>query len=343
MQAIQWAERGWVPDLLVRWGIRRLLAQRRRRERVADPEARTERDHAFLAELRASPIAVETAAANEQHYEVPAEFFRRVLGPRLKYSCCLFPTGQESLAAAEEAMLDLTCRRAAIEDGLEILELGCGWGSLTLWMAQQYPGCRITAVSNSHGQREFILQRCADAGCQNVQVVTADMREFHIEQTFDRVVSVEMFEHMRNYGELLHRIAGWLRPAGKLFVHVFCHRETSYFFETAGDSNWMGRHFFTGGLMPSDQLLLYFQNELVLERHWRIEGRHYWRTCEAWLRQQDAQREALLQLFARDMPPAAAAVLYQRWRMFFLACAELFRYRGGSEWFVAHYLFQQRQ
>lgn len=240
-------------------------------------------------------------------------------------------------------MLRVTCDRAELQDGMDILELGCGWGSLTLWMAQAFPRSRITAISNSQSQRAFITARSAELGLTNVQVVTADVQTFETDQRFDRIVSVEMFEHMRNYALLLQRISRWLRPHGRLFVHIFCHHATSYFFETAGTGNWMGRHFFTGGIMPADTLLLYFQDDLVLRRHWRVNGRHYYRTCTEWLRQQDRQQEAVLAIFAQDLPPAEAARMYQRWRIFFLACAELFRYRRGSEWFVSHYLFAKRE
>lgn len=342
MNMLELAERGWLPDWLIRIGIRRLLRQRLRQEATEQPETRSQRETALRDQLLASPIAVETPAANEQHYEVPAEFFHAVLGPRLKYSCCLYLTGSESLAEAEEAMLALTCERAQLSDGLEILELGCGWGSLSLWMAEHYPRSRITAVSNSRSQREFILARAAERGLTNLTVVTADMRSFDTSERYDRVVSVEMFEHMRNYHLLLGRIAGWLRPHGKLFVHIFCHRQASYLFDTTGPDDWMGRHFFTGGIMPSDHLLLYFQHDLELRAHWRVSGLHYWRTCEDWLRRQDAHRSELLPVLHSGQTRQLTARLFQRWRMFFLACAELFRYRGGSEWFVSHYLFERR-
>jgi cyclopropane-fatty-acyl-phospholipid synthase len=285
---------------------------------------------------------VETPTANEQHYEVPAEFFQRVLGPRMKYSCCLYSTGSESIAEAEEAMLRLSCERAQLQDGLEILELGCGWGSLTLWMAEHYPHSRITAVSNSHSQREFILGRAAERGLTNLSVITADMRTFDTSAQYDRVVSVEMFEHMRNYHQLLTQISRWLRTDGKLFVHIFCHRQASYLFETTGPDDWMGRHFFTGGMMPAEHLLLHFQHHLELRTHWRVSGLHYWRTCEDWLCRQDAKRSELLPILEVGQGRRVAQLTFQRWRMFFLACAELFRFQRGSEWYVSHYLFERR-
>ncbi len=340
MDIIQWAERGWAPDWLIRVGIRRLLATRLRQERRPGAEECQQTLARFVQALRDSPLALHTQQANEQHYEVPAEFFQQVLGPRLKYSCCLFAEGAETLAAAEEQMLELTCRRAGLEDGMDILELGCGWGSLTIWMAQAYPNARVVAVSNSNGQRRFIEQRCRELELKNVEVLTRDICEFDIDRQFDRVVSVEMFEHLRNYEELLRRISQWLRPHGQLFVHVFCHRDSPYLFETEGAANWMGRHFFTGGMMPSENLLPQFQDDLTLRQQWTVNGNDYARTCEAWLRRLDAQYAALKRRFAADVGNARAALLLQRWRMFFMACAELFRYRGGAEWYVAHYLFE---
>jgi cyclopropane-fatty-acyl-phospholipid synthase len=241
-------------------------------------------------------------------------------------------------------MLELTCRRAEIDDRMSILELGCGWGSLSLWMAEKYPSCRITSVSNSLGQRQFIETQARARGLDNLEVITADMRDFSTVHTFDRVMSVEMFEHMRNYDVLLDRISSWLKPAGKLFVHIFCHRDTPYFFETGGAVNWMGRHFFTGGIMPSEDLLLYFQDRFAVEGHWSVDGTHYAQTCEAWLRRLDVARRPLLSLFEQQGTTShkQAALTLQRWRMFFMACAELFAYGGGTEWFVTHYLLRKR-
>ena len=333
------AERGLLPDALIRAGIRRLCAQRLREERSADTALAWQRFQALLAELRSSPLAIQTDAANAQHYELPPRFFELCLGKRLKYSSCHFARGDESLEQGEEAMLSLYDERAELADGQDILELGCGWGSLTLWMAQRFPHGRITAVSNSRPQREFIEARCRAAALTNVRIVTCDVNELELPASqFDRVVSIEMFEHMRNYERLIGNIAAWLRPGGKLFVHIFCHRELMYPFETDGDDNWMGRHFFTGGLMPAADTLLWFQRDLRIEQQWRLSGRHYERTANLWLANQDAHHAEVLDVL-RGAYGDAACLWHQRWRMFWMACAELFGYRDGNEWLVGHYRF----
>lgn len=334
---IRLAESGLLPDALIRVGIRRLLAERARSLAEGGIEAQQERESAFVARLRAAPLVVEQAAANAQHYEVPAPFFGLCLGPQRKYSSCWYATGVAGLERAEEDALALTAQRARLADGQRILELGCGWGSLSLWMARTFPRARITAVSNSASQRRHIEAEAASRGLGNLEVLTHDLATFEPGEHFDRVVSVECFEHLRNWCELFARIARWLKPDGELFFHVFTHRSSSYLFETAGNDDWMGRHFFTGGMMPADSLPLRLQDDLRLDAHWRWDGTHYARTAEAWLANLDRQRGAAATILAAARPGHDPRVLVQRWRIFFLACAELWAWRDGQEWLVSHY------
>ncbi len=344
MNTLELAERAVLPDCLIRLGIKRLLRQRLHEEhRYGDLQKQQQRFHNLLAELRQSPIALATEKANEQHYEVPSKFYLQSLGEHLKYSSCYWPEGVTDLGAAEEAMLTLSCERAELQNGQQVLELGCGWGSLSLWMASKYPGSNIVAVSNSNTQRSFIESTAQRRGLGNIRVITCDMNDFDIEQRFDRVVSVEMFEHMRNYEQLMQRISGWLKPEGKLFVHIFCHRYLMYPFETDGANDWMGRYFFTGGLMPAADTLLHFQEKLRLQQRWIISGTHYQKTLEAWLQKTDRNKVTILDVFRETYGSDTKADRWlQRWRIFFMACAELFGYRQGSEWMVAHYLFANR-
>lgn len=334
-------ERDLIPDVVLRWGIRRLLRQRLQQEKAKsagqpDPVAR------FMAELRASPIAVNTAEANAQHYEVPTEFFLRVLGPCRKYSSCLWEAGTPDLAASEVAMLDLTIQRAGIAEGQHVLDLGCGWGSFSLYAASRFPGARFTAVSNSRTQKAYIDDEARRRGLSNLEVVTCDINAFAPGRTFDRMVSVEMLEHVRNYDVLFGRIASWLKPDGRMFVHVFCHDRYAYPFETDGDNDWMARYFFTGGIMPSADLLPRFDRDLVCLQQWPVNGTHYAKTLEAWLVNMDQARAELMPLFRKAYGDDQALKWWVYWRIFFMACAELFNFRGGREWYVSHYLFAPR-
>jgi cyclopropane-fatty-acyl-phospholipid synthase len=334
ISAVELCERGFIPDALARFGMRQLI-RARLREQVKGGSAA---QRTFFDSLKKGPIAIATTDANVQHYEVPSTFFDTILGPRLKYSCAWYDSPATDLKAAEEAMLTLTCERAGVEDGMRVLDLGCGWGSLSLWLAERYPQARITAVSNSTTQRAHIEQRAARSGLRNIEVVTADVVDWQTDARFDRVLSIEMFEHMRNYAALLGKVTGWLAPGGRLFTHVFCNRRFGYHY-TAGDG-WMEQHFFTGGIMPREDQFEHFPEQVRVAQRWWVDGTHYERTCNDWLAQLDAHRDEVRTLFAATYGERDAECWIQRWRMFFMACAELFGLEGGAEYGVVHTLME---
>jgi cyclopropane-fatty-acyl-phospholipid synthase len=338
---INWVERGRVPDTMVRAGIRQRLRKMLADLPRGDCEMAAAHKQAFVAMMDAAPVAAVPERANEQHYEVPAAFFGLVLGPRRKYSSCWWPEGTDTLEQAEAAALDATVARAGITAGQAVLELGCGWGSFSLWAAQRFPNSSFTAVSNSHSQRAFIEAEAARLGIKNLSVITADMNVFATEQRFDRIVSLEMFEHMRNWRVLFGRVHGWLKPGGRFFMHIFCHRDHPYPYEDTGPDDWMSHYFFAGGIMPSDDLPLYFQDQLKLVDRWRWSGRHYERTLNAWLERMDARKQAVWPILEQTYGEDQAAVWWMRWRLFFIGCAEFFGLNGGQEWWVGHYLFER--
>ncbi|MDC0239949.1 cyclopropane-fatty-acyl-phospholipid synthase family protein [Candidatus Thioglobus sp.] len=338
---INLAEKGFLPDLLIRLGIKRLCGQRLSEANTLGLEALENSHQQWIDLLTESPVAIVPEKANEQHYEVPPKFFELVLGANLKYSSGYWSKEVFSLDESELEMLKITCERAGLIDGQDILELGCGWGSLTCFMAQKFPNSKITAVSNSKDQRNFIQQKNDKLNLQNIKVFTADMNDFSTDEKFDRVISIEMFEHMRNYDELLKRIDGWLKQNGKLFVHIFSHKEVAYPFEDKGDGDWMAREFFSGGQMPSHRLLMSFPDRMKIEKDWRVSGTHYEKTSLAWLRKMDTNKIEVLELFKTTYGEKDASEWFQRWRIFFMSCEVLFGFNEGSEWGVSHYLFEK--
>tara|TARA_R110002049_G_scaffold176717_1_gene343875 strand:- start:32 stop:1075 length:1044 start_codon:yes stop_codon:yes gene_type:complete len=340
--AIKYTEQGLLPDALVRSGIRHLLKDRLDEVHADNAGAAADAGSAFIESMRHAPVALLPDKANEQHYEVPAEFFADVLGEHRKYSSCWWPDGVTTLDQAEAAALAQTCERARLADGQTVLELGCGWGSLTLWMAEHYRASQIHAVSNSVSQRAYIEAEAARRGLTNVHVTTCDMNTFRTIARFDRIVSVEMFEHLRNWPEAFSRVRSWLENDGRFFMHVFVHRLTPYAFEARDESDWMSRFFFSGGMMPSDDLALHFQDDLKVVGRWRWNGIHYEQTANAWLRNMDANRTSLWPILEQTYGASDAGLWWERWRLFFMACAELFGYDNGQQWWVSHYLFAPR-
>ena len=340
-KAVDWTETGLVPDSVIRAGIRRLLDRKLKEIHATDVEESAIIKNRFVAMMSGAPVALVPELANEQHYEVPAEFFSEVLGQNRKYSCCYWPSGVEDLESAEEAALQVTVERAGIENGMKVLDLGCGWGSLSLWIAEHFPNTSVTSVSNSRSQHDFITNAARNRGLDNVEVHVADMNDFAAPGTYDRIVSVEMFEHMRNYPELFRRIKSWLEPEGRFFMHIFCHRTTPYEYIDKGPSDWMSRHFFSGGIMPSADLPMRIGGDLAVESHWQWNGDHYARTLRAWLQRMDSRRNAVMPILEETYGKEQADRWRMRWRIFFMACEELFAFNDGREWYVGHYLLKR--
>ena len=337
--AVSWTESGLVPDPVIRAGIRRLLESKRKQIFSGDVEYAAEALNRFVRMMNESPVALLPEIANEQHYELPAQFFSRVMGDHLKYSCCYWPRHVSNLSEAEVAALELSAKRAGIEDGMQVLDLGCGWGSMSLWIAEHFPNASVTSVSNSTSQCDYIRGQAIERSIRNITAISCDMNVFETDKRFDRVISIEMFEHMRNYAELFRRIDSWLLPDGKFFMHIFCHRTTPYEYVDNGPADWMSRHFFSAGIMPSANLPLRFSENLHIDSQWQWSGQHYSRTCNAWLTNMDRNKASVMPVLAACYGAQDASLWWQRWRIFFMACAELFNYDEGREWYVSHYLF----
>lgn len=341
-------ETGRVPDWLIRGVLRVTLNWTVSRRYTLSLETRSAEKRAMIEKYKRSPIAIRTSDPNHQHYEVPTEFFQLILGKWLKYSSCYWPANVSNLDEAEEAMLELTCQRAQLENGMTVLDLGCGWGSLSMWIATHYPDCQVLSISNSNTQREFIQNQCKSRGFHNITAMTADMADFEHDPRFnqgykfDRIISVEMFEHMKNYERLLARIATLLNPDGMLFVHIFSHIEFAREFDASAPHDWMAQTFFSGGTMPSDDLLFHFQRDLKLVDHWRVDGWHYEKTLRAWLSKLDSQETAVRRIMAQTYGSQNETRWLVNWRLFFLACSEVWGLKDGREYLVSHYLFDHR-
>jgi cyclopropane-fatty-acyl-phospholipid synthase len=337
----RWLDSGRYPDWFLRFIVRFILHRGLRGGYQRGAERLSRAKRAMLRKLSRGPIAIFAQDANIQHYEVDSRFFNLALGPWLKYSCCYWPEGLQDLESAEREMLALTCKRAGLEDGMHVLDLGCGWGSLTRWIAEFYPSCNVTAISNSQTQGEFIRQRCEQHGFSNVKVLTGNVADVEFEPIYDRVLSVEMFEHMKNYQALLAKISSWLTPTGQLFVHHFSHRQFLYEFNAEDPNDFMARRYFAGGTMPSDDLLLHFQDDLCVCDHWRVSGMHYAHTLHAWLNNLYAHRAEIESLFTDSYGLEQVTKAFTHWRLFFLICEETFALRNGSEYLVTHMLLEK--
>ncbi|KAB2100525.1 hypothetical protein AG0111_0g11220 [Alternaria gaisen] len=331
-------DNGYLPHAAIRLGIRRQLADRLSSIATTSLEAGYESKMKYVELLRQRPIAIETAKANDQHYEVGTQVLKGMLGPRMKYSACLYEKGGETLGEAEVRMMELYVKRAGLKDGMTVLDLGCGWGSLSLYLAEIFPNSSITGFSNSRTQKQHIDSVATAKGFKNLRIVTGDVVDHEFEpEKYDRVLSIELFEHMKNYSLLMAKVSRALKPGGKLFVHIFAHKDTPYDFE----GGWMTEHFFTGGTMPSADLLLFFQDDLKIKRQWWVSGMHYSKTCEDWLTTMLSNKESIWKGLEETYDKDGALTWWNRWQVFYLACSELFRWDGGDTWGVSHYLFEK--
>jgi cyclopropane-fatty-acyl-phospholipid synthase len=332
-----------IPDFLIRKQIKNLLKQRLKDENKSTQELQHLHFTNYWKGLAQSPIAIHTQAANEQHYEVPTEFYQFIMGKRMKYSSGYWKDDNSSFQESEDSMLELYIDRTEFFDGMKLLDLGCGWGSVSLYFAEKFPNSSIVGVSNSRTQKDFIMNSAKARGLKNIQIVTVDMNEFDPGiDVFDRIISIEMLEHMKNYEKLFEKLAKSLKNNGKIFIHIFTHKDLAYPFEVKDATDWMSKYFFTGGQMPSDDLLLYFQKDLIIEAHWAVDGTHYSRTSENWLYNMDQHKAEIMPILQNTYGKENALKWWVYWRIFFMSCSELFRYRNGREWFVSHYLFRKR-
>ena len=340
-QLIKLSEKKLIPDFAIRYGIRTLLKKRIDSLLSTNPEENIQDKIQFIKKMNLSSIAVVPELANEQHYEIPPEFYNCCLGRYKKYSSCYWSDKTKNLDEAELLSLKHTAKHAKLTNGHNILELGCGWGSLTLWMAKQYPKSKITAVSNSSSQRLHILGQAKKRKLKNISVITEDMNTFNPKVRYDRVVSVEMIEHMRNHKKLFKKIASWLKPDGLFFMHIFVHKSQPYLFEVEESDDWMSQYFFSGGMMPSEDLPLFFQDDLKIIDQWSWSGVHYEMTANAWLKNIDTNKNKVMKVLSNIYGEDDSKKWFQRWRIFFMSCAELWGYKDGSEWKVVHYLFKK--
>ena len=339
---INLAETRFLPDFMVRYGINFFLRQKLKIEKNKFGYDLKSRKNEWVEEMKNSPIASFTEIANEQHYEVPPEFFKQSLGPNLKYSCAYWDAKINNLSDAEERMFEIYIERSEIKNGMSILDLGCGWGSFSLYLAKKFPESKIIAVSNSNDQGEHINSEIKNYQLNNIHYIKMNMKDFKIDKTFDRIVSIEMFEHMRNYEILLHKISKLLKTEGKLFLHFFCHDKYVYPYEVKSNSDWMTKYFFYGGMMPSFDILSFFENDLKVIKSWKVNGNHYKKTCRSWLENQDKNKNKIMTIFKKCYDKDAL-IWFNRWRIFWMSCEELFGYKNGSEWYVGHFLMSRKK